>query len=58
MQYNSPRENILKKLDSNIKVIPILKKDKSLQDVASRDYVPNQKKRYMLDQAPARITLR
>jgi len=57
-EYNSPRENILKKLDSNIKVIPILKKDKSLQDVASRDYVPNpeEKSIYARSRAPARIT--
>ena len=57
-EYNSPREEILKKLDSNIKIIPILKKDKSLHDIANKDYIPNpvEKSVFVRSRAPARIT--
>ena len=54
----TPREEILKNLDSNIKVIPILNKNQTLFDIASRDYLPllNEKKIYARSKAPARIT--
>lgn len=57
-EIDSPREEILKRLDTNIKVIPILKKNKSLNDIANRDYIPNPSERsiFVRSRAPARIT--
>lgn len=54
----TPREKILRSLDNNIKVAPILNKDKTLLDIATRDYLPLQaeKKIYARSKAPARIT--
>lgn len=56
--YDDSRENILRKLDSNIKVIPLLDSKMNLVDVATRDYLPtkNQKKTYARSKAPARVT--
>lgn len=57
-EIDSPREEILKRLDTHIKVIPILKKNKSLNDIANRDYIPNpsEKSIFVRSRAPARIT--
>lgn len=56
--FDASREDILRKLDSNIKVIPLLSKDKKLIDIATRDYLPvkNEKRIYARSKAPARIT--
>jgi len=56
--YDASREDILRKLDSNIKVIPLLDSNMKLVDVATRDYLPikNQKKTYARSKAPARVT--
>lgn len=56
--YDSPREDILRKLDSNIKVIPLLDSEMKLVDIATRDYLPikNEKKTYARCKAPARVT--
>tara|TARA_B100000767_G_scaffold271933_1_gene298592 strand:- start:1362 stop:2741 length:1380 start_codon:yes stop_codon:yes gene_type:complete len=52
------REEILKNLDNNIKVIPILRDDKTLFDIASKEHLPlqNEQKIYARSKAPARIT--
>ena len=57
-EIDSPRVEILKRLDTNIKVIAILKKNKSLNDIANRDYIPNPSERsiFVRSRAPARIT--
>tara|TARA_B110000003_G_scaffold271220_1_gene305028 strand:- start:12733 stop:14112 length:1380 start_codon:yes stop_codon:yes gene_type:complete len=54
----TPREEMLRSLDNNIKVAPILKKDKTLFDIATRDYLPVQAEEriYARSKAPARIT--
>ena len=54
----TPREEILKNLDNNIKVIPILQDDKTLFDIATKEHLPlqNEQKIYARAKAPARIT--
>lgn len=57
-EKKTPREKILRSLDNNIKVAPILNEDKTLFDIATRDYLPlqDEKKIYARAKAPARIT--
>ena len=55
---NTPLEHILKRLDFDIKVIPILNQRGELVDIASQQRVPlkNEKKIYARAKAPVRVT--
>ena len=55
---NTPLEDILKRLDFDIKVIPILNKKGNLVDIASQQSIPlkNEKKIYARSKAPVRVT--
>tara|TARA_E500000331_G_scaffold294439_1_gene292194 strand:+ start:1754 stop:3115 length:1362 start_codon:yes stop_codon:yes gene_type:complete len=52
------REAILKRLDKDIKAIPMLDKNRKLIDVVTRDYIPinSEKKIFTRSRAPVRIT--
>ena len=50
---NTPLEDILKRLDFDIKVIPILNKKGNLVDIASQQSIPlKNEKKYTQDQRP------
>jgi D-glycero-alpha-D-manno-heptose-7-phosphate kinase len=55
---DTPRELLLKQLDHQIKVIPILDKDEKLISIVSRDFMPerNQQKVFARSKSPVRIS--
>lgn len=55
---NTPREQLLKKLDNQIKVIPILDNENRLQSIVTKDYLPGkaQQKVYARSKSPVRIS--
>ncbi len=55
---NTPREQLIKQLDSRIKVIPILDQSGKLQSIISKDYFPleDEKSIYIRSRAPVRIS--
>ena len=55
---NTPRENILKKLDHNIRCIPILDNNKKLLNIIFRDYLPTQNEEaiFSRSRSPVRIS--
>jgi len=52
------RERLLKKLNHQIKVIPILDEDMRLVEIVSRDYIPSQDEQsiYVQSKAPVRVS--
>ena len=54
----SSREQLIKRLDSHIKYIPILDKSKKLVSIISRDYLPldDEKSVYIRSRAPVRVS--
>jgi D-glycero-alpha-D-manno-heptose-7-phosphate kinase len=55
---DTPREMLLKQLDSSIRVIPILDQDRRLVSIVSREHMPIQvqEKTYVRARAPVRIS--
>ena len=55
---DTPREEILKQLDHNIKVIPLLDKSKKLISIITKDYVPTltERKVFARSKSPVRIS--
>ena len=55
---DTPREQLIKRLDSTIRVIPILDKFKKLCSIISKDFLPleTQKSLYIRARAPVRIS--
>ncbi len=54
----TPRELLLKQLDHQIKVIPVLDKDEKLVSIVTRDFLPqrNEQKVYARSKSPVRIS--
>jgi len=54
----TPREQLIKRLDSRIRVIPIIDKSGRLQSIISKDYFPleDEKSIYIRSRAPVRIS--
>jgi D-glycero-alpha-D-manno-heptose-7-phosphate kinase len=55
---DTPRELLLKQLDHQIKVIPVLDKDDKLVSIVSRDFIPerNEQKVFARSKSPVRIS--
>ena len=55
---DTPREQLIKRLDSHIKVIPILNKDGTLHSIISKNNFPleNEKSIYIRSRAPVRVS--
>jgi D-glycero-alpha-D-manno-heptose-7-phosphate kinase len=58
LDTDATREQLIKKLDSNIKVIPILNKSGLLQSIVTKDYLPLKKEKltYIRSRAPVRVS--
>jgi len=57
-QNDTPREKLLKQLDSKIKAIPILNEKNELESIVTRDFIPErvQQKVYARSKSPVRIS--
>jgi D-glycero-alpha-D-manno-heptose-7-phosphate kinase len=55
---DTPREQLIKRLDSHIKVIPIIDRNGKLQSVISKNYFPleDEKSIYIRSRAPVRVS--
>ena len=57
-EVDTPREQLLKRLESHIKFIPILDKSGKLSSIISKDYLPLEDERavYIRSRAPVRVS--
>ena len=55
---NTPRENLIKELDSHIRFIPILDKSRKLLSIVSKDFLPLREEEaiYIRSRAPVRVS--